>query len=40
LELAVARHDIGWHWVKGHAATPGNLRADELANLGVESLAL
>ena len=40
LDLAVARHDIHWHWVKGHAETPGNLRADELANLGVDSLSL
>jgi ribonuclease HI len=40
LDLAVAQHDIEWHWVKGHAATPGNVRADELANLGVDSLSL
>jgi ribonuclease HI len=39
LDLAVAQHDVEWHWVKGHAATPGNVRADELANLGVESLS-
>ena len=39
LDLAVAQHDIEWHWVRGHAATPGNVRADELANLGVESLS-
>ncbi|HKW81251.1 MAG TPA: ribonuclease HI [Casimicrobiaceae bacterium] len=38
LDQAVARHDVAWHWVKGHAETPGNLRADELANLGVDSL--
>ena len=40
LDLAVAQHDIEWHWVKGHAETPGNVRADELANLGVDSLSL
>lgn len=39
LDLAAAQHDITWHWVKGHGATPGNERADELANLGVASLA-
>jgi ribonuclease HI len=39
LDLAVTEHNVDWHWVKGHAATPGNVRADELANLGVDSLA-
>jgi ribonuclease HI len=38
LDLAAAVHDIEWHWVKGHADTPGNNRADELANLGVDSV--
>ena len=32
----VAKHDIRWHWVKGHAGDPGNERADLLANRGVE----
>jgi ribonuclease HI len=39
LDSAAAPHRIGWHWVKGHADTPGNQRADELANRGVESVA-
>ncbi|MGB7183677.1 MAG: ribonuclease HI [Burkholderiaceae bacterium] len=30
------RHNVQWHWVKGHAGHPGNERADELANAGVE----
>ncbi|MBC7190949.1 ribonuclease HI [Marinobacter sp.] len=38
LDEQVARHSINWHWVKGHAGTPGNELADELANLGVEEL--
>jgi ribonuclease HI len=38
LDQAAAQHDIVWHWVKGHADTPGNQRADELANLGVEAI--
>jgi ribonuclease HI len=38
LDDAAAQHDIVWHWVKGHADTPGNQRADELANLGVEAV--
>lgn len=24
-------HDVSWHWVKGHADNPLNIRADELA---------
>ena len=38
LDEAAAQHDIVWHWVKGHAETPGNERADELANLGVDAI--
>lgn len=29
-------HRIEWRWVKGHDGDPGNERADELANQGVE----
>ena len=35
LDELVARHDIVWHWVKGHAGTEGNERADRLANEGM-----
>ncbi len=31
LEVAVDRHRVEWHWVKGHAGHPENERADELA---------
>ena len=34
---SLSQHDVDWHWVKGHADTPGNHRADELANRGVDS---
>ena len=34
--VAKAGHTIDWRWVKGHAGDPGNERADELANKGVE----
>jgi len=37
LGALVARHDITWHWVKGHADNEGNLRADALANQGVDA---
>jgi ribonuclease HI len=29
-------HQIEWSWVRGHNGHPGNERADQLANLGVE----
>lgn len=35
LEALVAMHNVRWHWVRGHADTPGNHRADALANRGV-----
>ncbi|GAA1984252.1 ribonuclease HI [Isoptericola halotolerans] len=38
LDAEVARHQVGWVWVKGHAGDPGNERADALANLGVDSV--
>lgn len=36
-ELAQA-HEVAWAWVKGHAGHPGNERADELANRGIDEL--
>ena len=35
LDELVPRHEIEWIWVKGHAGTLGNERADDLANRGV-----
>jgi ribonuclease HI len=35
LDELVAKHDIEWHWVKGHAGHPENERADQLANKGI-----
>ena len=29
------KHEVKWHWVKGHAGTDGNERADALANEGM-----
>lgn len=38
LDAATVRHQISWHWVKGHAGHPENEEADRLANLGVEQI--
>jgi ribonuclease HI len=35
LDDAITRHEISWHWVKGHAGHPENERADELARMGI-----
>jgi ribonuclease HI len=36
LDEAAAKHDVEWHWVKGHAGHPENERADRLAVRGME----
>lgn len=38
LDDEVTRHQIAWHWIKGHSGHPENQRADELANQGVDEL--
>ena len=35
LDELAAKHDIEWHWVRGHAGHPENERADQLANKGI-----
>ena len=35
LDEARSRHEVEWHWVKGHAGHPENERADALANKGI-----
>jgi ribonuclease HI len=36
LDLAQARHQVKWQWIKGHAGHPENERADELARAGMK----
>ena len=31
LDAEIQRHDVEWHWVKGHSGHPENERCDELA---------
>ncbi len=38
LDAACGKHQIQWHWVRGHAGHPENERADRLAVLGMRSL--
>ncbi len=38
LDSQIARHEIRWHWVKGHSGHPENDLADELANLAIDEL--
>ncbi|HEY5896761.1 MAG TPA: ribonuclease HI [Burkholderiales bacterium] len=35
LDELASRHEVEWHWVRGHAGHPENERADALANKGI-----
>ncbi len=38
LDELSTRHDISWHWVKGHSGHVENERVDALANRGIDEL--
>jgi ribonuclease HI len=40
LDAALAKHDVSWHWVKGHAGHEHNERADQLAREGMAPFKL
>lgn len=40
LLISVAKHNVEWHWVKGHSDNIGNQIADELAVLGCSDAKL
>ena len=37
LDKAIERHEMEWHWVKGHAGHDENERCDELAKAAAQS---
>ncbi len=39
LLAAAEPHTITWHWVKGHAGHPGNVRCDQLATEAADNKA-
>lgn len=38
LDDAAARHEVSWHWVKGHSGHDENERVDEAANVAIDVL--
>ena len=40
LDDLAKKHNINWHWVKGHSGHPENDQADELANQAIAELGI
>lgn len=38
LDELAGRHQVEWHWIKGHSGHPENELADDLANLAIEEM--
>ena len=38
LDECVLKHDVKWHWVKGHSGHQQNEIADQLANKGIDNI--
>jgi ribonuclease HI len=38
LDAAIARHEVRWHWVRGHAGHEWNERADQLAREAIAEI--
>lgn len=38
LDLQASRHQVTWHWVKGHSGHPENDLVDALANLAIDDM--
>ncbi len=38
LDALEQKHDVQWHWVKGHSGHPENERADQEANRAIDAM--